>query len=449
MIKKMRKIEKDIINGNIAQQLFIFFIPVLLTYLFQQLYNTIDAIIVGKYLGKAALGAVGGATGTAISLILDFILGLSSGVTILVAQFYGRRDNISVEKTVKTGFYMAFVFGMVMTVLGILITPGLLNLLNVPYDMYDLSCIYMQVYLAGLIPTLVYNIGASILRAIGDSRTPLIYLVASSIINIILDFVFIKYIKLGVFGAALATSLSQVISAILVLKHFAGITDCYHYSLKYFGYDPDILIKTITLGLPAAIQSVVYSVTNLYIQATVNGFGTTTVAAYAAYNKVDGFFWRFSNAFGISISTIVGQNYGADKKDRVIKTVYTSAIMYVVLCLPIILTCYRFAEPFICLFTNDAGVIKIGVEIMHFFAPIWILFMPIEVLSSSIKACGDSFSSMVICMLGIAVVRIVYITFVPYEGLLGVLRSYPISWLITSTVFVYYAQRGKWLKKSL
>lgn len=446
---KMKKIEKDILNGNLAQQLLIFFIPVLLTYLFQQLYNTIDAMIVGRFVGKAALGAVGGTTGTAISLILDFILGLSSGVTILVAQFYGRRDVVSVEKTVKTGFFIAIVFGFVMMVLGILITPGLLSLLNVPSDMYALSTIYMRVYLCGLIPTLIYNIGASILRAIGDSNTPLYYLIISSVINILLDYIFIRYLNLGVFGAAIATVFAQVISATLILVYFMKVEDCFHYNIKYFGYDPKLLIQIINLGFPAAIQSVVYSITNLYIQATVNSFGTTTVAAYTAYGKVDGFFWRFSNAFGISVSTIVGQNYGAGNKDRVIKSIYVSCILYTLISLPIALSCYYLAAPLTSLFTNDVDVIKVGIDLMHFFAPIWIMFMPIEILSSTIKACGDSFHSMLICILGIAVVRVVYLTFVPFEGLFGALRSYPISWLVTSTVFVLFALRGNWLKKSL
>lgn len=445
----MKKIEKDILNGNIAQQLLIFFVPVLLTYLFQQLYNTIDAMIVGRYVGKAALGAVGGTTGTAISLILDFILGLSSGVTILVAQFYGRGDRILVEKTVKTGFFIAITFGLVMMVLGIWLTPGLLSLLNVPSDMFEPSNVYMRVYLCGLIPALVYNIGASVLRAVGDSKTPLYYLIFSSITNILLDFIFIKYLTWGVFGAAFATVISQVLSAILILVYFAKIEDCYHYNIKYFGYDPHLLIQTITLGFPAAIQSVVYSVTNLYIQATVNSFGTTTVAAYTAFGKVDGFYWRFSNAFGIAVSTIIGQNFGANKKDRVVKAVYVSFALFFILALPICATCYIYASPLTALFTNDAEVIKVGTEIMNYFAPIWMMFMPIEILSSTIKACGDSFHSMLICVLGIAVVRIVYLTFVPYEGLMGALRSYPISWLVTATSFVIFAQRGNWLKKSL
>lgn len=445
----MKRVGKDILKGNIAQQLLIFFIPVLLTYLFQQLYNTIDAMIVGQYVGKAALGAVGGTTGTAISLILDFILGLSSGVTILVAQFYGRRDHASVEKTVKTGFFIAIVFGLVMMILGILVTPGLLRLLNVPSDMFEPSNTYMRVYLCGLIPTLIYNIGASILRAIGDSNTPLHYLIVSSVTNIVLDYIFIKYLLWGVFGAAIATVISQVLSATLVLIYFAKVDDCYHYNIRHFGYDQNLLVQTITLGFPAAIQSVVYSVTNLYIQAVVNSFGTTTVAAYTAFGKVDGFYWRFSNAFGISVSTIIGQNFGAGNKDRVVRAIKVSFIMFFLLATPICAICYIFATPLISLFTNDVDVINVGVNIMHYFSPIWMLFMPIEVLSSTIKACGDSFHSMLICILGIAVVRVVYLTFVPFDGLMGALRSYPISWIVTSLAFIIFAKRGNWLNKSL
>ena len=445
----MKKIDKDILNGNIAEQLLIFFIPVLLTYLFQQLYNTVDAMIVGQYVGKAALAAVGGTTGTAISLILDFILGLASGITILVAQYYGRRDTVSVEKTVKTGFFMAFSFGAVMTVVGILVTPGLLSLLNVPSDVVEPSNLYMKVYLIGLIPQLIYNIGASVLRAIGDSKTPLYYLVVSSVINIILDLLFIKNFGMGVFGAAFATVISQVVSALLTLYHLSRVEDCYHYSIKYFGYDPQVLIKIITLGFPAAIQSVVYSVTNLYIQSAVNAFGTTTTAAYTAYGRIDGFYWRFSNAFGISVSTIVGQNYGANKKDRVIKTVYVSFVMFLVIALPIIFLCYKEVTPLMSLFTKDKDVIHVGTVLMEYLAPKWLYFMPIEILSSTIKAAGDSLNPMIISLLGIALVRIIYLTFVPYIGLIGAMKSYPISWIITSVAFIIFALRGKWLNKTL
>ena len=225
MIIKMTRIRKDILNGRIGEQLLIFFIPVLLTYVLNQLYNTVDAMIVGKYVGTQALAAVGGSTGTSIGLITNFILGLSSGVTVIVAQYYGRGDEDGVSRAVKTGFFIAVVFGFIMTLVGLIFVPHMLKLLGVPEDMFPLSKIYMSTFLLGLMPTLIYNVGASILRAIGDSKRPLYFLAICALVNVFVDYLFVAKLSLGVFGAALATVIAQVVSALLVIVVFMNSDD--------------------------------------------------------------------------------------------------------------------------------------------------------------------------------------------------------------------------------
>ena len=445
----MLKRKQDILEGSIPEQLLLFFFPVLLGYLFQQLYNTIDAMIVGTYVGKEALAAVGGTTGTSLSLITNFIWGLTSGISIIVAQYYGRRDYEGVHRSVKTGMFLGFVLGLIMTVVGILTTPALLSLLNVPVDVYGLSVTYMKIYLVGLVPLMIYNVGASILRATGDSKRPLYFLIVSAIINTILDYIFVRYCNWGVKGAAIATVIAQVVSCVLVLILFAKTDDCYQYEIHDFGFDFSLLKKSVLIGLPSGIQSVVYSISNLFIQASVNSFGTNTVAAYTAFGKIDGFYWNYDGAFGVACMTVVGQNYGAGKIDRVKTTVKYAILMELVGTALISGLCYFFASPLIGLFTKDVEVIVIGVEILKLLSLVWFIFNPIEIISSAAKACGDTLIPMIISATCICGIRIIYLAIVPFKTVIEALYCYPISWIVTTIAFVIYYYKGKWMKKTI
>lgn len=441
--------KKNILEGNIVEQLMLFFFPVLLGYIFQQLYNTIDAVIVGTFVGKEALAAVGGTTGTSISLIVNFIWGLTSGITVIVAQYYGRKDFEGVENAVKTGMFMGLVLGLSMTIIGIAITPSLLDLLNVPEDIYDLSVTYMQIFLSGLVPLMIYNVGASILRATGDSKRPLYFLVLSAIINTILDYVFVKYCKWGVSGAAIATVIAQIVCCVLMLFVFKHTSDCYQFEMKNIGFDKQLLRKTILLGLPAGIQSVVYSVSNLFIQARVNAFGTNTVAAYTAFGKIDGFYWNYSSAFGVACMTVVGQNYGAGKIDRVKDTIKYSILLELAGTALISAICYFASTPLIALFTEDEEVILIGVEMLKLLSLVWFTFNPIEIISAAAKACGDAIVPMIISATCICGIRIAYLLYYQYNTVLEALYCYPISWIVTSIAFFIYYLTGNWMKKNI
>lgn len=440
---------EGILEGSIPKQLMLFFLPVVLGYIFQQLYNTIDAMVVGTFVGKEALAAVGGTTGTSISLIVNFIWGLTSGVSIIVAQYYGRRDFEGVHTAVKTGMFLGFVLGLIMMVLGIWLTPALLSLLNVPTDILDLSILYMRIYLAGLVPLMLYNVGAAILRATGDSKRPLYFLILSAIINTVLDYIFVRYCNMSVAGAAVATIIAEVVCCILMFILLKNTTDCYQYEIKDFGFDFDLLKKTIVIGLPSGIQSVVYSVSNLYIQASVNAFGTNTVAAYTAFGKIDGFYWNYDAAFGVACMTVAGQNYGAKKIDRVKDTVKYGLILEVIGTALISGICFIAAKPLIGLFTQDQEVILIGIEMLKVLSVVWVLFNPIEIISSVVKACGNTFVPMVISAACICGVRIIYLILVPYKTVIEALYCYPISWAVASIAFVIYYFKGKWMKKNI
>ena len=285
--------EIDILNGVMWQQILLFFFPIMLGTFFQQLYNTVDAIVVGNYVGKVALGAVGGSTGTLINLLINFISGLAGGATVVIAQSYGKNDMEGVKKGTESGMFLGITLGFVLMIVGIVSARQLLVWMDVTPEILPLAVSYMRIYLLGLVPTMIYNVGSGVLRAVGDSRRPLYFLVASCFINIVCDILFVCVFNLGVNGAALATIASQIFSCVLVLLALSKKGTCYHYRLN-LKYEADFLRKIVIIGLPTGIQSILYSISNLFIQAQVNGYGTDTIAAFTAFGKMDFQVWSKS-----------------------------------------------------------------------------------------------------------------------------------------------------------
>ena len=438
---------RDLTKGNVYKQLLLFFFPVFLGYFFQQLYNTFDAVIVGNYVGKEALAAVGGTTATLLNLLVNFIIGLASGVTVIVAQSYGSRDYQRVTNTVRTGIFMGIILGFAMMIFGIIFAPSLLNLMGVPSDIYNYALTYMRIYFIGLIPSMIYNVGTSILRAVGDSKRPLFFLIVACITNVTLDLVFVLVFKLEVFGVALATIISQLISAILTLLVLYRSDDCYHFALKDLTFDSTLFGQIIKIGLPSGINSVLYSVSNLFIQATINGFGTDTIAAYTAVGKIDALYWNFDNAFGIATMTLVGQNYGAKNNERVKKSIKSSFLLEGIGTIIIMGLCYFFGAQILHIFTNDNTVIGIGVVILQFLSLTWWLFIPIEVISSSAKACGDVIYSMIFSAVGICGVRMLYLALFTFKTPTEALYCYPLSWFIADIIYIIYFFKRKIFKE--
>ena len=445
----MKRLETDLLHGVIWQQILLFFFPVLFGSVIQQLYNTADAMIVGNFIGKEALAAVGGSTGTMIHLMIGFITGITSGATVIIAQYFGSHDNDGVRRGVCSGMALAAVLGAVMMCGGIVFAPGLLRLMNVPSDILTPAVIYLRIFLCGLIPSLIYNTGAAILRAVGDSRRPLLFLIFSCISNIILDIVFVAFWKLGVAGAALATVLSQCMSCVMTLAVLYRTSESYRLDPKNFTVDLKLLKRIAGIGLPVGIQAVFYGAANLVIQASINSWGTDTVAAYTAFGKIDALFWNVSAAMGTSLLTFCGQNFGAGDIKRVKQGIREGVILYLIMTGLVTAVCMGWCE-FICgLFTSDADVIRIGMGLIRYMAPYWACFVFTEVFSSSIRACGDSFMPMVMTFFGIGVFRILWILFVPATDLFVTVRCYPISWILTSLLFLAYYLQGGWLKRSL
>lgn len=437
----MRAMSKNqITEGVIWKQLLFFFFPILLGTLFQQLYNTADTVVVGRFVGTKALAAVGGSTGQIVNLVVNFFVGLASGATVIIARYYGARDRIKLNNALHTAIALSIVGGIVTAVAGILLTPFLLQMMNTPADVIEGSTMYLRIYFAGIIFVFVYNIGSGILRAVGDSKRPLYFLIVCCFLNIFLDILFVVYLKLGVKGAAFATVISQAVSALLVILSLTKSVDIYRLRPNKIRFYKSLLIAIVTIGLPAGLQSVMYGISNIIIQTSLNSLGTETVAAHTAFAKIDAIYWMISGAFSVSIITFIGQNYGARKFDRMKKSIKVCLFMDLIASL-LLTTVMMVAGPYLLrLFTSDQEVIEIGMQIIHIIAPSYALFIFIEILSSSLRGMGNVVIPMLMTCGGVCVLRILWIfLFVrTHLSVTTILMSYPISWGFTAVLFIIY-----------
>lgn len=438
---------QEITSGVIWKQILLFFFPILFGTLFQQLYNTIDAVLVGQFVGKGALSAVSGAPAMLVSLIVGFFTGLASGATVRISQFYGSHDFKAVSVTAHTAIAFSVVGAVFLSVTGYFASGWFLELCRVPADIFKESLIYMQIFFFGLLGTFLYNMGAGILRAMGDSKRPFYFLIVGCLLNIVLDVLFLIPLNMGVAGAAYATVISQAVSAVLTILCLIRETGPWKLELPKLRIHRTTLFYILRIGLPAGIQSVTYALSNLIIQASINDFGTDVIAAWGTYGKMDAIFWLTMNSFAIALTTFVGQNYGAGNYDRVrkgIKTTMGMALISGIMICTVLLVNVRFL---FSLFTPDPSVIEIGARMVIFLMPTYVLYICIEILSGGLRAMGDTLVPMLLNCGGICGLRFLWTVFVcPRHPSIEMLElNFPISWAITLILFViyYFTKRKK------
>ena len=448
---KNYELDNSITGGVIWKTLLSFFFPILLGTFFQQLYNTADAVIVGQYVGKQALAAVGGATSTLINLLVGLFVGIASGAAVVISQLYGARDGERTQRAVHTTMAFALAGGFALMIIGWVISPAALRAMNTPEDVLPHSITYIRVYFLGIIANFIYNMGSGILRAIGDSRRPLYFLMVCCLVNIALDILLVVFIPLGVLGVAIGTLISQVISAGLVLVSLTHTTQIYHLDLRRIAFDLPMLRRIVVIGIPAGLQSVMYSVSNIIIQSSINTFGTDAAAAWTAYGKIDGFFWMIMSAFGVAITTFSGQNFGAGRYDRIHKSVWTCMGMSAGTAVFMSTILYFWGGVVYRMFTPDDAVIQQGMVMMRLLVPFYITYVAIEIISGAVRGAGDSILPMIITCVGICVLRVGWIMLaVPvWRDISTVCYSYPITWSITSVAFLVYYFHGGWLRKRI
>lgn len=425
-----------------------FFLPIMLGTLLQQLYSTVDAVVLGRFVGKNALAAVGGSDIAIINLVVGFFVGLSSGASVVISQHYGARESGRVSLAVHTAVVLAIWIGAVMTLLGVFVAPALLGVLDTPAEIMDDSVDYLRWYFAGMIPSMIYNMGGAILRAMGDSKKPLLFLVVCTVVNTFLDLLFVAVFRMEVAGAAIATSLSQVICAALVLFTLSRLPeDGGRLELRRLRADRTLLQRMIAIGLPAGVQSMLYSVTNLFVQRAANLLGTDTVAAWSAYWKLDGMYWPVSNAIGIAVMTFVGQNYGARRYDRIRTIIRTGLAMHAVFSVLFSLTLYFTRFWTVRLFCTDEAVVRQGESIIVMLAFAYPTFFCTEVFSSAMRGVGNAVKPTVITLMGVCVLRMILLFTVTFPHLsnMTIAICYPVTWIVSSILFLLYYRFGRWM----
>ena len=439
--------DNSMTEGPILQSMLAFFLPIMLGTLLQQLYSAVDAVVLGQFVGKTALAAVGGSDIVLINLIVNFFVGLSSGAAVVISQHAGAGEHEQVSKAVHTAIFLAVIVGALTMLLGMTAAPLLLPALNTPEDTLQYSKDYLVWYFAGMIPSMIYNMGSGILRALGDSKRPLYFLIVCTIVNTILDLFFVAVLKMEVAGAAIATSLSQVICAWLVIYTLQRAHGDYHLELKKLRPEPWLLKRMLVIGLPAGVSSILYNVTNVFVQKAINMLGTDTVAAWSVFWKLDGIFWPISGAIGIAVMTFAGQNYGARKKERIYQTMRVGIGLHLAMCLLIGGGIFLTRDWTIRLFNSDPAVIAQGRTVITYLAPWYFLFSATEVLSSLMRGVGNAVKPTIITLFGVCFLRMTLLftmTF-PHLSNLTIALCYPITWTVASVLFILYYKFGKWL----
>lgn len=440
----------QITEGVIWKQLLIFFFPIMIGTFFQQIYNTADSIVVGRFVGKEALAAVGGSVNQIVNLVVEVFVGLTSGASVIAAQFYGAKDRKNLNKTLHTSYAFGITTGCIVGVLGFFLTDTVLTLMKTPQELMADSRIYLHIYFCGMVFNIIYNMGASILRAVGDSKRPLYVLMVTCGLNIVLDIILVVVCRLGVMGVALATVSCQGISSALVTVLLMKENPLFQLKLREIRFYGVSLKSVLRIGIPAALEATMYTIANLIIQVFVNELGTDTVAAWGTFAKIDAVYWMVVNAFAISITTFVGQNYGSGKVKRMRKSVGICLGMAYAGAFLVSGVLYALAAPLYRLFTTDAKVVQIGVDMMHFLLPSYFLYVAIGILSGALRGAGRVLIPMLLTCGGVCFFRIVWMfgVFPGYPGINTIMLSYPVSWGITAVLFIiYYIRRFPKVKR--
>ena len=429
----------NLTEGKIWKVMLKFVLPIFLGTLFQSLYTTIDAIIIGRFAGKDAFAAIESVLNFQ-RLPITFFVGLSSGATIIISQYFGAKRKEDISKASHTAILFAIVGGLLLSVLSCILSPFFIRLIKVPEEIFYQAQIYTIICFSGIVASMIYNIGSGILRALGDSKTPFYILIVSNILNIILDLILVVVFNLGVIGVGMATLIAQIASAILIFIILLRTKlDCKIYINKIRFYKK-YLKEIFRLGLPIGVQSVLYPISNTIIQSSINTFGVNSIAAWAISGKLDFLIWTVSDAFSVAISTFVAQNYGAKKHQRARDGIKIALSMSIVAIFVISFILYFYNKPLAYFLIKDKNIVDLTSEVIHLIAPLYFMYVIGDVLSGAIKGTGNTLHPMVINIFGICICRILWIfLIVPLNPtFFMVLYGFIVSWIITALMYIVY-----------
>ncbi|MCF0135042.1 MAG: MATE family efflux transporter [Lachnospiraceae bacterium] len=437
----------DLTQGSIVKQLTVFAIPLMLSNLFQSLYNTADTLVVGRFVGSTALAAVG-STGALTGLFTSFFIGMGTGAGVIISQAVGRQDEEGLRKGVHTAVAMAILFGIGLGTLGALLSPLLLRFMGTPEDVLPEATLYLRINFIGLITLTMYNITAGILRAIGDSRRPFYYLLISGCTNMVLNVFFVVVCHMGVAGVSVATIISQALSAVLAMLNLMRAEGPYQLQLKKIRIDWSTFGSIARIGLPAGVQSMVISLSNIVIQSQINVFGSAAMAGHSAAGRIDMFTYMPMNAIALSTTTFVAQNLGAGKVKRARKGAMTAWIMANLVTIFVGGMACLFRNQLISLFTTDPEVHAFGVLSMTIRCATYFLFSGTDIMSGTIRGSGNGFVPMCISLVNMCALRILWLMIaIPiWHEFWVVVVCYPLTWTLASICYLVYYFSGAWLR---
>lgn len=432
-------------EGRIGRKLLLFALPLMFSNLCQQLYNTADAVIVGRLVGADALAAVG-ASSLLITFMIYFFIGLSIGASVLISQFFGSRKNDKVQEAVHTAVALSLVSGLVLTVLGLAFAPAMLRMMNIPEVGLAYAIPYIRIYFLGMIPMTLYNIGSGVLRAVGDSKTPLACLVVTVVLNIGLDLLFVGPLGMGVAGAALATALAQLAAAVLIVIILLRADPIYRLRPARIRFHVQTLRDIVRIGLPAGLQSVLVCFSNVVVQSQINTFGLEVMAGFTAYMKIDGFLFMPIDAFCLAISNFVGQNMGAGRWERVVKGKNVCLLLCVGVTLGLGVMIILNARLILGMFTSDEAVVLNGMRQLYTVVPLYGIYAADQVFVGVLRGAGATVIPMVItlvCMCGLRLSWIFTTLHFIHDARM-IYLSYPLTWIVTGAVLLLYYYKGGW-----
>ena len=449
MQKKLSS-QLDLTTGVVWKQLLVFFLPIAAGTCIQQLYNAVDGLIVGRFVGTVALAAVGGSSAQIIALLIGFFVASTAGASVVIAQIYGAGRSEDVQIAAGNAVTVFAVLGFVLMGVGLVASPWFLALLGTPVDTMPGSVLYLRIYFLGVPFILVLNMESNMLRSVGDSMHPFVYMITGCIVNIVLDIIFVVCFHWGIAGVAVATVAAQIVNMLLLTWKLMTVDKPYRLSFRQLKLRGVYLSNMFRLGIPTGLQSAMYGVSNMIIQIGVNSLGTVVVASWAMSSKTDGIFWAVSNALGAAITSFVGQNFGAGKTDRVKLCVRQGMVLSLSITVSLSVLIMLLGKPMLHILTTDDAVIATTFEIMTYFVPFYFIWTGIEVLSAVLRGSGDAVWPVVVTGLGICLFRIIWVStlFVWFHTLPVLSYCYVVSWAVTDiAIFIYY-RKGNWMKHS-
>ncbi len=435
-------------EGVIWKEILLFSIPLLLGNLFQQLYNAVDSVVVGNYIGAQALAAVG-SSAPVINLLVSFFMGLAVGAGVIISRYFGARKKEELHIAVHTSLALTFAAGLVMTLIGVLISPYVLQWVGTPSDVMESSVLYLRIYFLGILSVMVYNMGSGILRAVGDSRNPLYFLIVSSVTNIILDMLFVIVFHMGIAGVGWATLIAQTISAVLTMLLLMRTKEEYQVKLKHIRFHKHMLYEIVRLGLPSGLQNAIVSFSNVIVQSNINAFGSLAMAGCGSYTKIDGFAILPVMSYSMALTTFTGQNMGAKKYDRVKQGAKTGILMSVITIVCISALLLMLGPNVLAIFSSDPTVIKYGLYMMHVLAPGYIFLAISHAFNGIIRGAGITTVPMIVmvtCWCGLRMAWI--LTSVPLFHDIGVVfMGWPLTWIASALWLFLYYRKGSWMTR--